>query len=101
MNPTEKQFLNDWEDIISKVEKTTFPMEFVDYISVKPIDSDEEPQEVDVHGLKLLGYDTESLNEIVMETLREYDEDKFIISFAIDIKAVAFKAQKMTDGYCE
>jgi len=95
------KYIADWEDIIKNVEKTDYPMEFVNSVTFTcdPESNSEFNQSVDIKALREMGYDDFLLKEILTETLQEFPDEEGYMEFKLDIAEIAKSAQMMTETY--
>jgi len=94
MNPTEKGFVERWSDIISSVEKTLIPIEYVKRVRVNNTD-DETPKTIDIEEMKERGLTRETIESIYYDSL--FGEKVDDIDFYVDINAVARTVQRETN----
>jgi 3'-phosphoadenosine 5'-phosphosulfate sulfotransferase (PAPS reductase)/FAD synthetase len=87
--------LDQWELIISEVNKTDVPLECIKKIVLKL--SGGKQRTVNIHTLIKQGLALEEIEALVTRTFRELDEDIRDVDFVVDIKSVAALVQPETD----
>jgi hypothetical protein len=87
--------LDQWELIISEVNKTDVPLECIKKIVLKLMGG--KQRTVNIHTLIKQGLALEEIEALVTRTFRELDEDIRDVDFVVDIKSVAALVQPETD----
>jgi len=94
-----EEFIKKWEDIIDAVDKTSFPIRFVKSVSFESREDSkfEFKKTVEVEYLRDKGYDDDSIQEIITDTLLDFPDNKGEMEFELDIQGIAITAQTETD----
>lgn len=87
--------LDQWELIISEVNKTDVPLECIKKIVLKLMGG--KQRTVNIHTLIKQGLALEEIEALVTRTFRELDENIRDVDFVVDIKSVAALVQPETD----
>jgi len=102
MDDLERKLISDWDKILDDVEKTQYPIEFVNSVTISyasdSINSGKF-QQIDFKSLRGIGYNESMLSEILDETLESFPDDDGIMEFKLDIKNIAIAAQLETESY--
>ena len=88
-------FLDQWEHIISGVNKTDVPLECIKKIVVKLHGNKQKT--INIHTLKKQGMEFEEIEIAVHRILQELDSEIRDLDFIVDINAVADLVQPETD----
>lgn len=94
----EQDHLDHWEALISTVDKTDIPIQFVRLINIvfhAPV-KDEDEQDINIQELRNDGWDEDGLDLIVAEVLKEHDKNIKSIHFYLDVEHVADVVQQHT-----
>jgi len=96
-----EQYFRDWEKIIDGVDKTQYPMEFVNSVTfnVAPGSNTDYSTRINIQELREMGYDENSLKDIIAETLDEFPEEEGVMEFNLDIAGIAKIAEAETEKY--
>ena len=98
-----KEFIKEWEDIIDAVDKTSFPIRFVRSVSFEA--SAESTikfnKKIDIQFLRDEGFDDDSIQEIITDTLLDFPDNKGEMEFDLDIEEVAHIAGEITNRYLQ
>ena len=84
-----------WEHIVSGVEKTKIPVEFIKKLVLKL--SGRRQKTINIQLLLKQGLDVDEIEEVVSRKLQEYDDDMVCIEFILDIQGIADIVQPETD----
>ena len=87
--------LDQWELIISEVNKTDVPLECIKKIVIKLAGG--KQRTVNIHTLLKQGLALEEIEMLVTRTFHELDADIKDVDFVVDIKSVAALVQPETD----
>jgi 3'-phosphoadenosine 5'-phosphosulfate sulfotransferase (PAPS reductase)/FAD synthetase len=87
--------LDQWELIISEVNKTDVPLECIKKIVIKL--SGGKQRTVNIHTLLKQGLSLEEIEMLVTRTFHELDANIKDVDFVVDIKSVAALVQPETD----
>lgn len=87
--------LDQWELIISEVNKTDVPLECIKKIVIKL--SGGKQRTINIHTLVKQGLDLEDIEQLVTRKFQELDADIKDVDFVVDIKSVAALVQPETD----
>jgi hypothetical protein len=87
--------LDQWELIISEVNKTDVPLECIKKIVIKL--SGNKQRTVNIHTLLKQGLALEEIEALVTRTFHELDAEIKDVDFVVDIKSVAALVQPETD----
>jgi len=93
------KYIADWEEIIANVDKTDYPLEFVNSVTFTAESDSEFIRQVDVKALRDLGYDEFLLHEILAETAIEFPGEAGFMEFKLDVGEIAKAAQMETETY--
>lgn len=89
------EIFEKWEHIVSGVEKTKIPVEFIKKLILKL--SGRRQRTINIQALIGQGLNSGQVEELVSLKLREYDEDMVSIEFILDIEGIAKTVQPETD----
>lgn len=84
-----------WEHIVSGVDKTKIPVEFIKKLVIKL--NGRRQKTINIQGLIRQGFDAEEIEEAVSRKLQEYDDEMVCIEFVLDIQGIADTVQPETD----
>jgi acid phosphatase class B len=84
-----------WEHIVSGVDKTNIPVEFIKKLIIK-LDGRRQ-KTINIQGLIKQGFDVQEIEEAVSRKLQEYDDEMVCIEFVLDIQGIADTVQPETD----
>jgi hypothetical protein len=87
--------LDQWDIIISEVNKTDVPLECIKKIVIKL--NNGKQRTVNLHTLVKQGLKIEEIEEVVARTFSELEGEIRDVDFLIDIKSVAALVQPETD----
>jgi hypothetical protein len=87
--------LNQWELIISEVNKTDVPLECIKKIVIKFTGN--KQRTINLHTLLKQGLDIEEIECLVSRTFSELDDQIRDVDFVVDIKSVVALVQPETD----
>jgi len=90
---------SEWEDIIDTIDKTNFPIRFVKRVSFEstPESKYSFKKSIDIQHLRDEGYDDESIQEIISDTLINFPDKEGEMEFDLDIPKIAFESQLQTE----
>lgn len=94
MQPIE-DILDQWEVIISEVNKTDVPLECIKKIVIKL--AGKKQRTINLHTLLKQGLHIEDIEALVSRTFSELDSEIVDVDFVVDIKSVAALVQPETD----
>ena len=95
MQPLSDEFLEQWDHIISSVDKTLVPLECISKVILR-LDRSRQ-RTINVTKLRKQGLDYEKIEQVLSSHLEEYEDDIKDIEFILDIGAVAELIQPETD----
>ena len=87
--------LDQWEIIISEVNKTDVPLECIKKIVIKLAEG--KQRTINLHTLLKQGLALEEIESLVTRTFNELDSQIRDVDFVVDIKSVAALVQPETD----
>jgi len=87
--------LDQWEIIVSEVNKTDVPLECIKKIIIKLPGG--QKRTINLHTLIKQGMEIEEIESMVSRTFSELGDDVRDVDFVIDIKSVAALVQPETD----
>ena len=87
--------LDQWELIISEVNKTDVPLECIKKIVIKL--NGNKQRTINIHALLKQGMELEEIEQMVTRTFQELDSEIRDVDFVVDIKSVAALVQPETD----
>jgi len=87
--------LEQWEIIVSEVNKTDVPLECIKKIIFKL--DDKKQRTVNLHTLAKQGLSIEDIEEIISRMFAELEDRIRDVDFIVDIKSVAALVQPETD----
>jgi hypothetical protein len=87
--------LDQWELIISEVNKTDVPLECIKKIVIKLTEG--KQRTINLHTLLKQGLALEEIEALVTRTFSELDSQIRDVDFVVDIKSVAALVQPETD----
>jgi archaellum component FlaC len=87
--------LDQWEMIVSEVNKTDVPLECIKKIIIKLPGG--QKRTINLHTLIKQGMEIEEIESMVSRTFSELGDDVRDVDFVIDIKSVAALIQPETD----
>ena len=87
--------LDQWELIISEVNKTDVPLECIKKIVIK-LDGGKQ-RTINIHTLLKQGLALEDIEQLVTRKFHELDAEIRDVDFVVDIKSVAALVQPETD----
>ena len=87
--------LDQWELIISEVNKTDVPLECIKKIVIKLTEG--KQRTINLHTLLKQGLALEEIESLVTRTFNELDSQIRDVDFVVDIKSVAALVQPETD----
>jgi len=98
-----KEFIKEWEDIIDAVDKTSFPIRFVRSVSFEASSDStfEFKKTIEIEMLRNEGFDDDSIQEIITDSLLEFPDNKGEMEFELDILEVAHIAGEITNQYLQ
>ncbi len=91
--------LDNWEALISTIDKTDIPIEFVNNINIMfhtPVDNVDE-QDININRYRREGWDDTGLNEIVNEVMKEHQNNIKNVYFYVNVTHVAEVVQQQTN----
>jgi hypothetical protein len=88
-------FLQQWENIISEVNKTDVPLECIKKIVIRL--PNKKQKTINLSNLKKQGLVWEEIETVVTRTLADYGDDIRDVDFVVDIGAVVEIVQPETD----
>lgn len=95
MNPTEKQFIERWSEIINSVDKSTIP---IDYVKRIQFNVDENTQKtIDIEKMKNQGLAPKTIETVCYDIMSNLGNSIDDVDFFVDIDAVAEIVQTQTD----
>lgn len=95
MNPTEKQFIERWSEIINSVDKSTIP---IDYVKRIQFNVDENTQKtIDIEKMKNQGLTPKTIETVCYDIMSNLGNSIDDVDFFVDIDAVAEIVQTQTD----
>jgi len=94
MQPIE-DILDQWEVIISEVNKTDVPLECIKKIVIKLTEG--KQRTINLHTLLKQGLALDEVEALVTRTFSELDSQIRDVDFVVDIKSVAALVQPETD----
>jgi hypothetical protein len=89
------QFLDQWDHIISSVEKTDVPIECINKIILRL--SGRRQKTINIVKLRKQGLDYDGIEQVLTTSLSEYEDDIEDVEFLVDVGAVAQLVQPETD----
>jgi hypothetical protein len=89
------EFLDQWDHIISSVEKTDVPVECLNKIILRL--SDRRQRTINILKLRKQGLDYDGIEQVLSAHFEQYEEDIQDVEFILDIGAVAQLIQPETD----
>ena len=97
------EYLKQWEDIIDAVDKTSFPIRFVKSVSFESSSDStfEFKKTIEIEMLRDEGFDDDSIQEIITDTLSDFPDNKGEMEFELDIEEVAHIAGEITNRYLQ
>jgi len=97
------EYLKQWEDIIDAVDKTSFPIRFVRSVSFEASSDSrfEFSKKIDIQFLRDEGFDDDSIQEIITDTLLDFPDNNGEMEFELDIEEVAHIAGEITNRYLQ
>lgn len=95
MNPTEKQFIERWSEIINSVDKSTIP---IGYIKRIQFNVDENTKKtIDIEKMKKQGLAPKTIETVCYDIMSNLGNSIDDVDFFVDIDAVAEIVQTQTD----
>jgi len=88
-------FLDQWEHIISSVNKTDVPLECIKKVVVKLKQGRQKT--INVHSLLKQGLELEEVEVMLTRYFHEHDHEIRDVDFVVDISSVANLVQPETD----
>jgi hypothetical protein len=84
-----------WEEIIDDVSKTKIPVEFIKKLVLKL--RGRKQHTINIQRMIDKGFDSEEIEQTVVEKLEQYDDDMINIEFVLDVEGIANLVQPETD----
>jgi hypothetical protein len=88
-------FLDQWEHIISSVNKTDVPLECIKKVVIKLKQGRQKT--INVHSLLKQGLELEEVEVMLTRYFHEHDNEIRDVDFVVDISSVASLVQPETD----
>ncbi len=88
-------FLDQWEHIISSVNKTDVPLECIKKVVIKLAGGRQKT--INVHSLQKQGLELEEIEVMLTRFFQEHDREIRDVDFVVDISSVASLIQPETD----
>jgi acid phosphatase class B len=88
------ELFSRWEHIISDVDKTKIPMEFIKKLVIRF--HGRRQHTINIAKLMQQGYESEQIEEAIEKKLAELDQTMTGIEFILDIEAIATKVDPET-----
>lgn len=95
--PDLKDFVDEWNTIISTVDKTDIPLECISKIVLKL--SDNRRKTINIEKLKKQGLDFDAIESVFKNIITELGDGIKDIEFILDVQAVADMIQPQTDKF--
>jgi len=89
------EFLDQWDHIISSVEKTDVPVECINKIILRLVGG--RKRTINVLKLRKQGLDYDGIEQVLSTHFEEYEDSIKDVEFILDIGAVAQLIQPETD----
>jgi hypothetical protein len=89
------EFLDQWDHIISSVEKTDVPVECINKIILRLVGG--RQRTINVLKLRKQGLDYDGIEQVLSTHFEEYEDSIKDVEFILDIGAVAQLIQPETD----
>jgi hypothetical protein len=89
------EFLDQWDHIISSVEKTNVPVECINKIILRLTGG--RQRTINIVKLRKQGLDYDGIEQVLSAHFSEYEDDIKDVDFVLDIGAVAELVQPETD----
>lgn len=89
------EFLDQWDHIISSVDKTDFPVECLNKIILRL--ANRRQRTINILKLRNQGLDYEGIEQVLSAHFEQYEEDIEDVEFVLNIGAVAQIIQPETD----
>lgn len=87
--------LQEWEHIVSGVEKITTPLEFIHKLVLRL--KGRKQKTINIKFMLADGYDETNIDDAINEIISEYDGEILAVEYVFDIETIASVVQLETD----